>query len=505
MSGTKEVRIRACRTTTVTCKKCKVPVDKRETLLCLKCNSRYHFDCAGHSEKLAKLSGQKNFTCRICIQIINKQQKVMKKALPPPKSTSTPSASPPSNSLPLTSKPPACDHKDSIPFTVNVPTGNSFDTLSSDDDDDENFNGIEGDTATNLKCLNRSCPVKSVQMSSADVDELNEKILKLETQLKTNDKLYRDLLIENGNLKQTVIECETKIQRLTRICKSTGKKPKKDNTNKHQINFSLQTKQLHFPEEEYQSDTEFIKAINDSKDSSLNQTSIPSNSTSEPIPCNSPERKSKILIIADEQGQGVQHSLQKLMGSDCEVCCVWKSGADFGEVVGTCKLDISNLTSTDYLIVLAGLNDSNPFNLKLTLLKWLGSLSNTNVIVAGLPNNANLRYSTINFEIRLVCEAFQHCRYLRVNYRQEKFGSRFFASNLSFAIAREIVQLSLSSLNHITSMDRPPRNCTNHASPIDPILANSSPANSIPQTLLAPNLMTPSTGIKSTNTKFFRE
>ncbi|KAJ2953302.1 hypothetical protein O0L34_g887 [Tuta absoluta] len=492
MSGTKEVRVRACRTTTVICKKCSLTADKKDTLLCLKCNSRYHFDCAGHSEKLAKLCGQKNFTCKLCVPKINKPHQATRRVLPPPKSTSTPTATPTSNLNPSTSKP---SNVDNVEFIANIPTSNSFDSLTTDDDDgSSNSNSmIEGDTATHIHSLNRSCPVGAVQTSNADVEELNKKISKLESQLKINDKLYSDLLMENGALKKAVADCELTIQKLTRICKSTTKKPKKDNVTKQGSNSTLKTKKQKLPELHLSDTVE--KNINPTnKDLTSKSPDVFINSTCGSKHINHPETKSKILILADEQGQGLQHALQKLMGSRFEVCCIWKSGADFGEVIETCKSEIRNLLRTDYLIVLAGLNDSNPFILKMTLLKWLNLVCNTNVIICGLPSNAMLRCSTINYEIKLVCEAFNHCSYLRMNYKLSKIGSKYFTSDLSFAIAREIVHLSRLE-NCIASVAKPGYNYT-------PVILDDDFLLQTP--FLSGNPPSPSKGIKFTSKQFFR-
>ncbi|KAJ2950420.1 hypothetical protein O0L34_g8662 [Tuta absoluta] len=486
MSGTKEVRLRSCRTTTISCKKCNLTVDKKETLLCLKCNSRYHFDCAGHSEKLAKLCGQKNFTCQACIQKINKPQRATRKVRAPPRSTSTPAATPLPNLQPSTATLPIGDNQ---AFIANISTRNSFESLTTDDDDSSN-SAIEGHTATHIKSLNRSCPERPVQTSNSEVEELNAKISNLESQLKTNEKLYLDLLMENGNLRKTVVECELTIEKLTRICKSTTKKPKKDKTIKRASNSTtLQIKKLQFPEQ-HQSNTE--QHINSkSKDLIPTPSDVPINSTCGYEHAYLPENKRKIMIIADEQGQGMQQALHKLMGNEYEVCCVWKSDASFGEIIETCKSEIRTLLHTDYLIVLAGINESNPSIIKLALFKWLNLVSNTNVIICGLPNNAMLRCSAINYEIKLVCEAFEHCSYLKMNYRLSKVGSKYFTSDLTFAIAREIVHLSRSG-NYIASVAQPDYACASSVRVEDssvrtPILNNS-----------------PLDGMPSTNRQFFR-
>ncbi|KAJ2937362.1 hypothetical protein O0L34_g1957 [Tuta absoluta] len=265
-----------------------------------------------------------------------------------------------------------------IDFQINIPTSNSYESLTTDDD--ESCNNIGGDTVTNLNSLNRSCPAKTMSVSNSETEILERKIFQLEHNLKTSDKLYRDLLIENGEMKKIIKEYEQKIDKLTRICKTTTKKAKKNYPAKP-VNSSTSALEIRQPrfEEEQQIDTNF-ENIGD--DLTLEHLQDPHASTMSLSNCtlnnkNHLNIRRKLWIIADDQGQDMQQALQTLVGDKYEVCCFWKSGAEFNDVIKTCESGIKTLTRFDFLVVLAGINDTNIFNLKNSLLKWLSSIINT--------------------------------------------------------------------------------------------------------------------------------
>lgn len=56
----------------LTCYTCKNTVEERNTLLCMNCDNRFEFDCAGYSEKLYRLldhKARKKWKCKNCLQL----------------------------------------------------------------------------------------------------------------------------------------------------------------------------------------------------------------------------------------------------------------------------------------------------------------------------------------------------------------------------------------------------------------------------------------------------
>lgn len=90
---------------------------------------------------------------------------------------------------------------------------------------------------------------------------------------------------------------------------------------------------------------------------------------------------------------------------------------------------------------MGGINDNNPLKIKTTLLKWLNLTCHSNIVVCGLPGNANVNIS-INKEIELICKGFTHCSFVRLNYKRSRLGSKYFTTDLCFGISREIVHVS---------------------------------------------------------------
>lgn len=150
-------------------------------------------------------------------------------------------------------------------------------------------------------------------------------------------------------------------------------------------------------------------------------------------------KKKKIVILADQQGRGMQRALQKLVGSEYEVSCFWKSEAYLGEVLNTCKGEIGTLSEKDFIVVIGGMNDKKPSELKINLLEWLSTNVNTSIIICGLPNNSTLYYRDVNYDVKMISQGFAHTTFVKMNYGKSRQTSKFFTSNLSFSIYREML------------------------------------------------------------------
>ncbi|KAI5638121.1 hypothetical protein NE865_09242 [Phthorimaea operculella] len=253
------------KTATSTCKKCKKSTEQ-QLIKCTVCQTSYHFDCIGRSEKLHRLRSSTNYKCEACIhpttnttcKRTNSTKKPAKKATVVP--VAVPAVATPSNKktqAPLvlnsnslvpapspiesvkTYSPPALPLKVNISVSkemessaeeksennisdgimemesspeekteINIPTSNSFSNLPVDD--------YENDFIV-TQTLNNSCPEL---IASNQNRRLKTELSKLETKLSSMDSYVTKLLLENDTLKKKLHEYELKINKLTHICKS---------------------------------------------------------------------------------------------------------------------------------------------------------------------------------------------------------------------------------------------------------------------------------------------
>lgn len=66
------------------------------------------------------------------------------------------------------------------------------------------------------------------------------------------------------------------------------------------------------------------------------------------------KRKKKIYILADQQGRDIQQTLQKLVGSEFQVFCFWKSNAKMCNILNSCKDDLKSLDKNDFVVIMSG-------------------------------------------------------------------------------------------------------------------------------------------------------
>ncbi|KAF2888923.1 hypothetical protein ILUMI_17250 [Ignelater luminosus] len=96
--------------------------------------------------------------------------------------------------------------------------------------------------------------------------------------------------------------------------------------------------------------------------------------------------KSTVLLLADSQGRGLANQLQVNLGKDFSVNRIFKPNATFENVTAEVKSMTSNLTSEDFLIILAGSNNALDGKTVTTdNLSTISNIENTNVIIIAVP------------------------------------------------------------------------------------------------------------------------
>lgn len=157
----------------IDCDKCNTKILDKEYLACIGCEKKYHLDCCSFSEKLFRIMTKErksNWQCRLCLAKKGK----------------------PTNNVTQRKRRQA------------VSPSETCDTI---------------DTSAN-ETMNRSCPENCTNLQE-DIEELKTKIMCLETKLESADIEIERLLAENYKLNEIIANRDSKINQLTRICRST--------------------------------------------------------------------------------------------------------------------------------------------------------------------------------------------------------------------------------------------------------------------------------------------
>lgn len=190
--------------------------------------------------------------------------------------------------------------------------------------------------------------------------------------------------------------------------------------------------------------------LHDSADSILanNKNCVPdknkqeksSHGTAAEITQNTP--KHQVLILADNQGQHVRKRLQTLLGSEYHVMSFVKPNASLEHVTSPMKAEIMNLTMNDYVILIAGSNDKNPYKFSSYLNAWLSSITNTNVIISEIAKNYFLHKNKLNYNLKLQCYKYNNVSYADMNFSGTHLYYKIFPIHIARNLLREILRIS---------------------------------------------------------------
>lgn len=425
------------------CAKCKTTIISRAKLHCSNCENLYHLECGNVSSKRYYLMTKEHRTQWKCNYCYEEQHQAL-----PTTSTNTVLESPYAN---VTQR---------KKFVINVSTGNSYSSLSVEDEEDS-------DTyQTPRTLLNRSCP--SLQgMHRYHLDEMKEKISQLQQQIDIAENEISNLLSENHDLGKKVTKYEVKIKQLETICgcmkpvspsslPSTIKKTRK----------SLNKKALNFLECENNilDETTLLPVIkgNNSKEShevQSNEKEVYNKLTHKTVPLtSSPQKKCTIettdfdlnndvklkgkkhnvIVFGDEYGKGINTTLQKLLGHDFQVMSIIKPNAPLNQILKYCDVICKDFTDFDYVVLLAGSNDNNPLRFQSFIYYYLTLLTHTNVLVSEVYKNKHLNERKQNNSLRMVCAQFLHVRFI------ETYQFKYNKLYISQSLLREILNINFS-------------------------------------------------------------
>lgn len=439
-----------------TCSKCKKKMLNREFLHCKTCNNDYHLDCESVSYKLFRLMKNKsNWRCRKCL---NGTQKKVHSSTPKQISPSyskeahfVSELKKPASSLNTTgnevkSQITPVDHEDYVTQRRKKSSSNNI-TFSTVDSSGSSL------SETNISNPCKSLPDMST-LQNTELESLKREIYDLKIALQSTENEMENIIIEKNGLERKISEQDRKIQYLLHICanpknnaattKSARKQKRRyaNKLDKTKDEYNLSPRTPGIPTDNINEELTPINQINTDSDENISHKMSEENSIMRRKYENNTRKRKRIYILADEQGQGLREALLSQVDQEYNIFSFWKRGADLVQIINTCKSDVAQLTKQDYLIIAGGMNSTNPFYLKTKLLEWLNTMNNTNIIICGLPKNAYLNNTSLNFEMKLICQGFPHCSFVNMYYKTSKYASKFFIQNLCFALTRELCHLS---------------------------------------------------------------
>lgn len=450
-----------------TCNKCKRTADLKNSVVCSACSLTYHFDCEGYPEKLYSLmepQKKESWKCKLCIRknkLPNKSPKPitptsnitlrknnMTSNKPGPSNKNTPREeaclhsdtkfeeghSRTSLSVPaevnkteevrvsVGSNSPTDDNSTSRKFSITIPTENSFEMLSEEEDlqDSSRISEAHFD-------MNRSFPELRMNKSYV-LDEMKQTIDALKDKLESADQEIQNLLAENSTLSKRLAESELRIDQLTHICKSTSKKQYKKKLN---CNSAVSTNNLDFStdaEEQRQNSSASnmkntqrlsIQAKHCSDDANLHQLKHTSPPTDTGSQCRAPLdgvsiggdksiKKNRICMLSTNIYNPLYKLADQVLGSEYYICHYLYPNVRAQHLLHNIEAKLTDLTKDDYCMIFIGEEDFNETQnyaqLIRTIRNRLKNLTHTNVIVCSptfkLDNYSkmyNSRLETFNY------------------------------------------------------------------------------------------------------------
>lgn len=416
------------------CLKCKKDIHSKRNLTCSKCNQTFHIVCANLSlyvfNKLTSVQ-KTEWKCTTCKTTSNDSS--VSSALDNLTTVDTNSQTPQKN---------VCQERK---FELNIPTENSFESLSVhslDLNEDEK----RSSTLESTSFMNRSYPDIRPNLDEK-VIELERVIIKLQEKLLIAENEIENLVVENNTLKKKISSQETKVNQLKHICKSTPK-AKVNKKNKNDINadnLSLtslsSTPLLKVPEltshkrpekEPVNSDVQLLELPHDGSQEKYTQklhlpdekqikdTHKEFKNTFVKKTYTANKNKNKIIIIGDQQATGVASTLISLRSRytnprKYDIC-----GAIYPQAPTSYILDKTNLTKMDlneddWVILCIGSNDCNPTLLFVEISALLKYLKKPKIILTSVVSNRYLNISKLNSQLKTLLNCFKNCTYVNIN------------------------------------------------------------------------------------------
>lgn len=406
-----------------TCEECNTEIEGRRFMSCTTCKKFFHLPCANVSSPrfyLMSPSRKQTWKCNHCWDHMQHNEEDLHIETP--------------------------NFVTERKYKINIPTCNSFDSLS----DDEST-----DVSTNTAKLNRSCP--EVQLNGREqAEELKEENYKLKLELESADEEIKNLLSENKSLKNRITKLESLNRVLTRVCSST----KKVSSSKIQRN-SLKKRVLDFSFKD-NSITEHTE--NERKDRSLNTSNttkkIETETKDDSIKLKNQDTRKLCIISSNSRNKILQFTRGKIEHS--EICHYITPGAGAKQLLSGIENKLLNFNFDDYCIIFIGEADfketNNYSDLIADIRNTLLNVQHTNIILClpaykfakTLYNKRVETFSNLLYEDNSYCEYV----YLLDSNKNLEYSSRMFTArggfvnNLGYKVIAENLNELIGEITH---------------------------------------------------------
>lgn len=341
----------------------------------------------------------------------------------------------------------------------------SCDNLSciSDDFNDESFLSPNHQQNSTIKSL------PNIYTVNEEIDELNKHIRQLTSQLDSAHVEIENLSLENSELKNQLSICMEKLNLYKKIgvsenvCKtpknqvkvthtsqkkrSSKSKQKRKNLIQSKINIKNPdepccSKTLHYDNEKITNcKPSTISSQNNKKKIISNYSNTLKNHTVKTPSVMGLKPKHKVLIFCDYRGIRLQNILQQLLGPLYEVLCFSKPGAIMENIISTLPDEVKKLTEQDYIILIGGSYDKNPYELSTNLDNFFKATTHTNILVCQVFFNRYLNEGKLNYEVKFLCSKNEYTTYIDMGYDYEKYTKTDYFNNICQRVLKEILHI----------------------------------------------------------------
>lgn len=285
--------------------------------------------------------------------------------------------------------------------------------------------------------MRRSLPNLSL-LENSRYEELRTQIEQLTSELSSANNEIDTLIMENLKLKASLEEFLKKHNIYKKIlCEDTPRKNTPVKTKK-QRNGDKKTKHDSYIEKQ-KLNTDRISDVlqvnkTDSKRSGYIEQSRNHNINE--------VAARQVLIVADEQGRNLAITLKALLGKSYIVQSLCKPGAKMHDILKPLQKHTQTFTKRDYVIIIGGSNDNNPYLLLSGLNHNLHLLKHTNTIICQTTHSRYLNETKLNYEIKLMTRGFSGSVYLDMDYDTYIPRYKYFLINLGRRLLKEILRIS---------------------------------------------------------------
>lgn len=290
-----------------------------------------------------------------------------------------------------------------------LPTSNSFELLSDNDEGEAQISQISQSSSTsltysslpNISTLHRTVSCPALQLNNDIIKDLQDKIKLLETKLEITENELDNQLSENYALENKISKCELKIAKLSRICqlthkeKCTSSKSKSRIGNKTGFDFSKHSSGI-------SEDTTLVsskkvtvnKRINESHTSPqvcqthspLSNSSITGNHNTNKI--DSPTtilKKGNVCILSSNTYNKTLSTFEDVLSEHYNTIHYLKSHCGIKDLLRGIESKVNGYTYNDYCVILLGDKDftssKDYFELISYIKEELQKIQHTNIIL----------------------------------------------------------------------------------------------------------------------------